>query len=333
MITLQMLGDEKVKTIELPDPVPHENLVVVKIEASAICSSEMKAYRSDKEGDDNEGHEPTGIVWKTSGAKRVSEGDRVMLYAGSHCGRCIFCRRGDWHLCISPSPIRSPGAHSQYVLLDENLCLPLPDDVSFESGTLLGDAIGTPYRAAKRIGVSCENHVLVVGQGPVGLGATFVCKLLGARVLALEISRYRSKLALKMGADVILDPHSDDVQREILERTNGVGMDIAIECSGTSEGELIALEAVKRSGKVAFIGENDQDLIVRVSDHFIRKELVAIGSWYFNAADYEDIVSILQNHRQIEELITHEFPISEAQTAFDIFTSGSSGKVLIKPWA
>ena len=161
--------------------------------------------------------------------------------------------------------------------------------------------------------------------GPVGLGVTFICKMLGVWVVALEINEYRSRLSRKMGADRVLNPRSDDIPGEILELTNGAGIDIAIDCSGSSEGELMALESVKRTGKVAYVGENNRDVTIRVSDHFIRKELVAIGSWYFNAAEFEEIVSILQNHRQIEELITHEFPISQAQAAFDTFASGDSG--------
>lgn len=326
-----MLGNEKVIVREFPDPEPKGSLVVVKIMSSAICGSEMGAYRGPKQMDHNGGHEASGIVWKTDKPKYVKEGDRVVLYAQSHCGRCQHCRAGYWILCQNPSPKRYPGNHSQYVLLDEELCLPLPEDVSFEIGALLGDAMGTPYHAIRRLGINAIDIVLICGQGPIGLAATLICKFFNAQVIAVDINDYRLERAKDIGADYIFNPQMDNVLKAVRIITGGIGVDKAIDCTGKAEGELLALEAVKRFGKMAFIGEN-QGVTINPSNHLIRKDLDVIGSWYFNAAEYDDLVRIIRRGVPIEKLITHQFTLTEAQSAFETFASGKAVKVLLKPW-
>jgi propanol-preferring alcohol dehydrogenase len=332
MLTVQMLGNEKVAVRELPDPEPEGSLVVVKIMASAICGSEIGAYRGRNRMEHNSGHEASGIVYKTDRPKYLKEGDRVMLFAQSHCGRCQHCRAGYWILCQNPSPRRYPGNHSQYVLLDEELCLPLPQDISFEVGALLGDAIGTPYHAIKRLEVTALDTVLICGQGPIGLHATLICKFFNALVIAVDINDYRLELAKSIGADYTFNPQRDNVLEAVRDITGGLGVDKAMDCTGKAEGELLALEAVKRRGKMAFIGENSQGVTINPSRHLIRKDLDVIGSWYFSAAEYDDMIRIVRRGVPIERLITHQFPITEAQKAFETFASGKAAKVLIRPW-
>lgn len=332
MLTVQILGNEKVAVRELPDPEPEGSLVVVKIMASAICGSELGAYRRPNSMEHNSGHEASGIVWKTDNPKYLKEGDRVVLFAQSHCGRCEHCRAGYWILCQNPSPRRYPGNHSQYVLLDEELCLPLPDDISFEVGALLGDGIGTPYHAIRRLGINALDTVLICGQGPIGLSATLICRFLNAQVIAVDINDYRLELAKSIGADYAFNPQREDVLEAVKEITDGLGVDKAIDCTGKAEGELLALNAVKRRGKMAFIGENSIGVTINPSAQLIRKDLDVIGSWYFNASEYEDMIKIVRRGVPIERLITHRFPITEAQKAFETFASGKAAKVLIKPW-
>ena len=332
MLTVQILGRERVAVRELPDPEPKESLVVVKIMASAICGSEMGVYRGERPLETNNGHEAAGIVYKVDRPRRVKEGDRVVLFARSHCGRCRHCLAGDWILCQNPSPPRYPGNHSQYVLLDEELCLPLPDDISFEVGALLGDGLGAPYHAIRRLGITALDTVLICGQGPIGLGATLICKFFNALVIAVDINDYRLELARSIGADYTFNPRRENVLEAVRDLTGGAGVDKALDCTGKPEGELLVLEAVRRKGKVAFIGENPHGVEVKPSPHMIRKDLELIGSWYFNASEYEDLIKIVRRGVPVERLITHQFPISEAQKAFETFASGRAAKVLIKPW-
>ena len=331
MKTVRMLGQEKVTLIDLPEPEPEGSLVVVKILASAICGSEMGIYRGRDPIEHNGGHEAAGIVWKTDQARYLKEGDRVTLFASSHCGLCRHCRAGDWILCRQGGPRRYPGNHSQFVLLDERLCLKLPDDISFEVGTLFGDGLGVPYHAVKRLGINALDTVLIAGQGPVGLYSTLLCCFLNAQIIAVDINDYRLELAKAAGADYIFNPKKDDVLAAVGEITGSVGVDKAMDCSGQPQGELLALEAVKRRGKMAFVGEN-REVTLNPSHHLIRKNLDVIGAWYFNVADYDDLIRLVRRGMPVEQLITHQFPLADAQQAFKIFAAGQAAKVVMQPW-
>ncbi len=332
MKTVKMLGSERVAVIELPVPEPSGPLVVVKIMASTICGSEMHGYREPHAQDSNGGHEAVGVVWKTDAARFVKEGDRVSLFAQSSCGRCIHCLAGNWVLCESPAPARFPGNHSQYVLLDERHCLPLPDDISFETGTLLGDALGTPLRAIKRLRLSALDTVLITGQGPVGLGATLLARFFNATVIAVDPIAFRRARAKELGADHVLDPTSDDVAAAAREITGGLGVDVAMDCSGKTDAEVLCLEAVRRGGRYAFVGENAGDIPVKPSQHFIRRDLEAVGTWYFTPSDHLDMIKLVRRGLAPERLITHHFGIDQAQEAFITFAAGQAVKVILQPW-
>jgi len=332
MRTVRMLGGELVELIDLPIPEPSGPLVVVKIMASTICGSEMHGYRAPEAHDNNGGHEAVGVVWKTDSARYVKEGDRVSLFAQSSCGRCVHCLAGNWVLCESPAPARFPGNHSQYVLLDERHCLPLPEDISFETGTLLGDALGTPLRAIKRLRLNALDTVLITGLGPVGLGATLLARFFNATVIAVDPIAFRRFKAKELGADHTFDPTREDAAAAVKEITGGLGVDVAMDCSGNTDAEVLCLEVVRRGGRYAFVGENGADIPVKPSRHFIRRDLEAIGTWYFSPSEHLDMIKLFRRGLAAERLITHRFGIDQAQEAFTTFASGEAAKVVLLPW-
>jgi propanol-preferring alcohol dehydrogenase len=205
----------------------------------------------------------------------------------------------------------------------------LPEEITWSEGVMLGgDTIGTPYHALRRVHVSAADTVAVFGCGPVGLGAITLLAFLGAQTFAVEPIRYRRELAGELGADVQIDPTSEDPCDTIRELTEGRGADVALDCSGLAATTTLALDCTAVHGRVALIGEKGEATI-RPSDQFIRKELTVIGSWYFTAADYHRILRLRQQGLNVSGLATHRFPLEEAQQAFATFSSGQSGKVMI----
>ncbi len=332
MKTLRMMGSERVEVIELPEPDPVEEFVVVKIMASAICGSEMRAFRSPKPLPNNAGHEAAGIVARKSAGGRWKEGDRVVLYAGSHCGVCEHCRLGYWILCQSGGPAQNPGSHTQYVLVNANCCLPLPDDISFEHGTLVGDVLGTPFHAIQRMGVGALDTVLIAGLGPVGLSASLICKFLNATVIATDIVDYRLQVARDIGVDHVIDSRKGDAREIIRDLTAGAGVDKAIDCTGQPGPESLCLDAVRRRGAMAFVGENHESVSIRPSEQLIRKDLNVIGSWYYNVGEYDSLLRLLKRGVPVQKIITHHFPLENAQQAFTQFAAGRSAKTILFPW-
>ena len=320
-------GESQVKVRQVPQPEPRPGEALLRMRASALCGSELHAYRGHKPGENIPGHEMVGEVVAANGARGVTMGERVAVQIMSGCGKCLHCLAGAPEHCAER--LLHTGGYAEYVALPAECCLPLPREITWEEGVLLGgDTIGTPYHALRRLGLSAADTVAVFGCGPVGLGALALLRFLGARTFAVEPIGYRRELARRLGAEVAIDPTAEDPVGGIKELTGGRGVDVAVDCSGVAATTGVALDSAGIYGRVAFIGEKQQATI-RPSPQFIRKELTVIGSWYFTGADYFRILALYKRGLDVSGLITHRFPLEEADQAFATFASGQSGKVLI----
>jgi threonine dehydrogenase-like Zn-dependent dehydrogenase len=328
MLGVVLAGNSRAEVREFPDPKPQPGQALVRIAVSAICGSELHSYRG-AEGSRGRivGHEMVGEVVEVNQSQYLAVGDRVALQIMTGCTRCYHCLRGDYEHC--PEMGYLIGGHAQMIAAPELCCLLLPDDVSWERGVLLGgDTIGTTYRALKRIGVSAFDTVAVFGCGPIGLGMLALLRFLGARVIASDVSEYRRDLARKLGAWQVLDGAQDDVVASIMGLTGGEGVDVALDCSPSQATLTAALDCVRKFGSVGLVGEKGNSTI-HPSNQFLRKEITVVGSWYYNPSDYHEIMRLYQRGLQVDDLITHRFPLAEADAAFSVFASGESGKVIL----
>ncbi len=328
MLGAVLAGGSRVEVREFADPEPRTGEALVRLAVSAICGSEMHAYRSPK-GSNGQcvGHEMVGEVIETNQTRHVKVGDRVALQIMTGCGRCYYCLRGDYEHCPEMGYLH--GGHAELIAAPEMCCLPLPDGVNYERGVLLGgDTIGTTYRTLKRLGVSAFHSAAVLGCGPIGLGMLALLRFIGTRAIAADVSAYRRALAKKLGAALVIDPSSDDPVKAIRDFTDGAGADVALDCSPSQATLTAALECVGKFGRVGLVGEKG-DSVIHPSNHFIRKEITVLGSWYYNPSDYWEILDLHRRGLQVDDLATHQFPLSEADEAFATFASGESGKVLI----
>jgi threonine dehydrogenase-like Zn-dependent dehydrogenase len=335
MKTVHILGKEKVEVIDIPEPKPKDDLVVVKIMSSAICGTENSTYYGQSQLNYNSGHEAAGIVWKTDNAKLVKKGDRVSLFPTMYyyCHKCPPCLSGDWYHCYNPiAHQRFPGTHSQFELIREDCCLPIPDEISFDTGALLDDCLGTPYRGIKRLGMNATDTVLITGVGPIGAAATIISKFFNTRVIAVDINDLRLKHLSQFDIKHTINPSKDNVLKKVREITKNRGVDIALECSGMEDAQLVCLDAVKPLGRVAFLGIKSEKTNINVLQHFIIKEITVIGSWASRPYEHPEIIKMIQNGLPADQLITHRFKINDASEAFKTFFNGKGVKVIIKPW-
>ena len=328
MLGAVFTGEARVEVREFPDPRPKEGEALIQIGVSALCGSELPQYRSEKGSNGSiPGHEMMGRVIEVNGTRRVSVGERVAIQIMSGCGKCYYCGRGEPMHCLDL--IYLHGGHGELVCAPEMCCLPLPDEIDDELGVLLGgDLVGTSYRAVRRLGVTALDTVAVLGTGPVGLGVLAILRFLGARTIVSEVSEYRRGLAETLGASHIFDPNEVNVKEAVSDLTGGLGADITIDCSGTQDTLTAALDCVRCFGKVALVGEK-RGVTVNPSDQIIHKEIDIIGSFYFNAADFKEILALHRRGLSTDGIVTHEFGLMEADRAFATFASGESGKVLI----
>jgi L-iditol 2-dehydrogenase len=185
----------------------------------------------------------------------------------------------------------------------------------------------------ERLRVDAFDTVLITGMGPVGLGGVINAVTRAARVLAVERFPYRAQLAKELGAEAVIDPESEDPLAQVLELTGGEGVDKAIDCSGAAAAQRLLIDATRRRGQVAFVGEGGE-LSLQVSQDLIRKGLTLHGSWHYNLADVPHVMQVIRRARPLlDRLITHRFPMEGVTDAFELQMAGECGKVLLDPWA
>jgi threonine dehydrogenase-like Zn-dependent dehydrogenase len=322
MQTVQILGSSRVEVREVPIPVPGPGEALVKIGISAICGSELPNYRGAEAAAPlhNTGHEMCGTVVQANGVCGISEGQRVGLQILYGCGQCMACLQGDPKHCQAGAKLLM-NAHSDYVAAPAMCMIPLPGDLAWEQAVLVcGDTLGTPYRALKRLGgVHAGETAAVFGCGPIGLGALTWLKFYGARVIVSELGPYRRELALRLGADIVVDPSHENVVQRIWGET-GDGADLCVDCSEAAQTLNDALDAARVWGRVAMVGEK-ATVPVHPSDQAIRKELSIAGSWYFNPPEFFEMLGYYRRGLPLSQIITHRYGLADAPEAYTRFAA------------
>jgi 2-desacetyl-2-hydroxyethyl bacteriochlorophyllide A dehydrogenase len=317
----------------LPVPEPGHGQVLVRVRASTICGSDIRAIYREHLGTGPEayrgvvaGHEPCGeIVAAGAGCRRFGVGDRVLLYHIAGCGLCAECRRGYMIGCRSPLRAaygwQRDGGHADYLVAEETTCVALPDELSFVDGACVACGFGTAYEALCRAGVSGRDAVLVTGLGPVGLAVGLLARALGARrVVGVDVVEERRALARDVGA---VDEAVDD--------GGEAEYDVAVDCSGTAAGREAALAGTRTWGRVVFVGEGGR-LDVDVSQALIHRQLTVYGSWVTSVGRMEELTGLLVGWGlHPERVVTHRFDLDRAAEAYRLADTGSAGKVALMP--
>ena len=334
MRAAKLLGDCKAETRDCPQPEAEGDQVVVRIEAAAICGSDLHAlYQTPGDKPKVPGHEGAGVVVEVDRPARLKVGDRVCTTAFETCGFCDMCRAGYMAYCTNMKGVYGfnlDGVHAQYTRLAERSLLPLPETMTFEQGCLVLDPVGTPYHALRRMDTNASHTVGVFGLGPMGLGGVAVVAHLGARVVGIDPVAYRRDLAAKLGAAETIDPNDGDVVQQIRDRISDRWLDRSLECSGHAEPLHAALDLARPLGHVSIIGEN-AEATISPSNHFNRKEITLSGSCCFPLGEFGEITRMFEAGLRAGEMITHRFSVDQAAEAYAAFNEGNTGKVAFLP--
>ncbi len=323
MKSLRFMGNSQTEIVDLPVPKPKADEVLLRIRVSALCGSEMGAWRNGMAG--NGGHEYAGEVVDANGNKCLVEGDRVGVHVVIGCGKCVQCKTGNEIFCATKGFVGS--AHAEYVAVPARACLKLPDNIDWDTGVLIaGDSMGVGYHLTRRVGVQAADTVAIFGMGPIGLGALLVWSFLGARVIGVDMSEYRRKLAEKLGAWKTVNADKKTVER-LRKLTGGAGPDTCLECTGKPAPVATAFEAVRNGGKLGIVGEQGEACF-NPSRDLIHKEVNVYGAWYFRLHEFPGMVELCNRGLKPKKMVTHRFPLDEAQKGYELMAEGKTGKVL-----
>jgi len=330
-------GKRNAELVEVPTPKAVKDWALVKIHAAPLCT-EYKAYRDGEPGE-NLGHEAAGEVVEVARPGRVEVGDRVVVQPQYPCGECSLCVTGEYIHCqniydmedFTGSP-EGGATYAEYMLKPSWLLSKIPDDMSYDHAGMLCCGLGPTFGAMERMRVDAFDTVLITGMGPVGLGGVINGVYRGARVIAVVRNPYRANLAKDLGAETVVDPNDEDALEQIMDLTRGVGADKAIDCAGDASAQRLMIDATRRNGAAAFVGESG-DLNVRVSDDMIRKGLTLVGAWHYNLGDVPKLMQIVRDSgEQLDIMITHSFPMSRVKDAWELQITRQCGKVVLHPW-
>lgn len=338
MLKAAVTGPHRAELIECPQIHAKGEWALVKVRVSPMCTE----YKGFVNGWVNDclGHEAAGEVVEVAQEGRVNVGDRVVAMPLAGCGVCDLCLSGDYIHCQHAPDYAAvhgtrdgSGTYNQYLLKQDWLLMPIPDDLSYEEGALACCALGPSFGAFDLMQVDAFDTVLVTGAGPVGLGAIVNAKYRGARTLVVESIPWRVEKARELGADDVLDPRTDGLVEKLREMTGGRGVDKSLDCSGVVAAQRTCIDATRRKGHVAFVGENWSDsLPLRISDDMIRKGLTLHGSWHYNLALYPKLIEVIRRSPYAGKLVSHTLPMSDVQSAMELSASQQCAKVLLDPW-
>jgi len=218
------------------------------------------------------------------------------------------------------------GADADYLLVDQNVCFKLPDEIDFEDGAIIACAGGTAYHALRKADVRDGQFVLVAGLGPVGLCTVFLAHAMGAFVIGSDPVLYRRNLALSHGAAWVIDPKTESLAQKVKEIT-AEGAEIVIETSGNDDARIEVVDSTSYHARIVYVGFGGKARNAILGPMLGDRRLM--GSNMFTEPDYHELTRFMvRKGRHFSDLVTHRFPITKAQEAFDLFAGRETGKVM-----
>ncbi len=330
---------------EKPIPEPGPNDAIIKPTVATVCTSDIHTV----EGAIGErtnltlGHEVVGIVHKVgSEVKSVKEGDRVAVNAITPCYKCENCLRGYPSQCQQMlggwkfANVKD-GVFAEYIHVNDaeaNLAL-IPDSVPDEAAVYTTDMMSTGFMGAENANIPLGGTVAIFGQGPVGLMATVGARLLGAGlIITVETVPKRKELSKHFGADIVIDFNEVDPIEEILEITDGVGVDSAIECIGKQETFEACIKVTRPGGtisNVGYYGKGDYIMIPRLEWGVgMGEKTIKTGLCWGGKERMKRLLRLIENGRvDPTPLTTHKFKFDEIEKAFHLMKTKEDG--VIKP--
>lgn len=337
--------DLRIEEIELPKLKPDE--ILVKIEACGICGSDVECYiGKSAEGRYDiapytPGHEWAGqIVEIGNRVSTFNVGDKVTGDCVLDCGYCCNCKNGKMpSACenMRETGFRpdSPEGMGEYLIIEERYAHKLPDEWSYEEGALV-EPFSVGYFGIWGNGgyVDASDTVIIFGAGPIGLSALIVAKVARAKVIIVEPFKNRNNLALKLGADEVIDPTACNLKDEILKLTDGFGGSVVIEASGNDNAIASIFDVAGHSARVRLIGHSVGRKVPVEIGLTIWKTLAITGSGGIKNFMPRTIrfMERIKNEFDFKALISHRYPFKDIHAAFNKAASDKKNafKVMLK---
>jgi alcohol dehydrogenase len=324
----------------VPDPrIEEPTDAIVRIDTSTICGTDLHILKGDVpevEPGRVLGHEAVGTVIEVGDAVTTLEpGDRVLVSCITSCGRCRFCKEGRYGLCtggggwIFGHLIDGLQAEFARVPFADTSVYKVPAELSDDQVVFLADILPTAYEIGVLAGrVEPGDTVAVVGAGPIGLAAMMTARLLTpGRIVALDVADARLAKARELGADVTINNGRTDAVAEVMELTEGLGADVAIEAVGVPETFELCTELIRPGGRVANVGVHGHPATLHLERLWIRDVTITTG--LVDTFTTPKLLRLIAEGRlDPTPFATHRFELDEMTEAYDTFADAGRTNAL-----
>jgi len=333
-------NDVRLEEVPVPQVGPGE--LLMRVEASGICGSDVMEWYRIHKVPLVLGHEVAGVITELGqGVDRYKVGDRIIAAHHVPCNTCHYCLSGNHTVCDTLRKTNFyPGGFAEFIRLPsinvERGTFTLPDTVSFEEATFV-EPVACVLRGLRKAGLKPGCSVLVIGSGIAGLLYVHLARALGAgRVIAIDVVEHRLEAARKLGADAALHAE-EDVPAYLRKVNDGRLADVVIICTGAESAVAQALRSVERHGTVLFFAPTGPGLnfSLSINDVFWRNDVTLTTSYAGSPADHAVALEmILTGTLHVKEMITHRLSLAETGLGFRMVTypqEYNSIKVIIQP--
>ncbi len=307
---------------EVRPPVPGRDELMIRVKASAICGSDLKAFEGKHpliKAPIILGHEFSGVIAeKGSDVEGFQIGQRVVIEPSFVCGRCFFGRGQAFYLCENLKQLghQLPGSFAEYTVAKARFTYPLPETVSFERAALT-QPLATSIHAIDRASVKEGQSVVILGAGAIGLLLLQVARQRGARVFISDIVDFKLEKAKALGAEETGKGTSPGLADQIRSWTKGLGADVVIEAVGASATIQQAFSAVRRGGTILLLGLTGHVKEEVYLERATLDELNVAGTMRYAWGDFQRAIGMLQQEKiDLDALILRRFALAEAPEVF-----------------
>jgi len=307
--------------------------LLVKMKTCGICGTDLEKLHGVRVTQPVLGHEVAGSVEEVGvDVDDYSRGDRVVAHHHVPCQTCYYCLRGDQTLCKEfPKSNLDPCGFAEYFRVPEanvskGAVFRLPDGMSYEEAAL-AEPTGCCIRGIDRLGIQKEDNVLIIGAGPAGLTYVQLLRAFGTHsIIATDMIESRVKWAKEFGADEALNAADSDLSRQILDTTEGRGVDNVIVASGSVKAIQSAFPLVRNGGKILLFGIPPQGSMFEcdASRLFIR-EIKLIPSYSTTESEIGRALEMMRMKMiKLTSMITHRFSLGDVEDAFRVADDAQS---------
>lgn len=328
---------------DLPAPIPAADELLVRVEACGICGSDVHGY----DGSSGRripplvmGHEAAGtVVLRGAACNQFAVGDRITFDSTVYCGQCVFCTRGQVNLCetrqvlgVSCGDYRRMGAFAELIAIPERIAYRLPDALSFAEAAML-EAVSVAMHAVRLTPPEPGETAVVLGAGMIGALTAQAARGYGyAQVIVADLDTDRLRLMRELGFEHTLQATGEELLRQVQARTGGLGADAVFEAVGKNETVNVAIDCVRKGGRVTLIG-NVTPAVTIPLQKVVSRELRLQGS-AASSGEYPEAMQWMRDGKIcVKPLISAVAPLEEGAEWFRRLYGREPGlmKVILAP--